>query len=374
MPAGGATDRSWTAAKRWSALGTAILAFQLYAVATATPLISTDALAPVTTTMPPVVEPVRSVPTAQAGTTIGQGYAGPVAAATARYAYEYRSRYQDASTTVTVGPAPEAPLVVGLGKGRIADIEVLPPPPPVITQYPGLTVHDDPQSRYQLELNVPRRVIEVTVDGVPNVRFEIDYRDRVSDLHRMGVTPVLVGHRLEGNFHRVQGEMTFPLITPTFEAGKITYTTVTNEDDALLIRFDGGPYANLSPSRDNDESTFLEVRIDVTESRVRMDLGGLYYVRPAVGAEMFITTDGTSSSILVDKDRPLFLTYIENPTRVEVNDPAYGSYRMRTDVSRLQVQWDGVGTAFELDFDHAYKDRGQTNVQTRLVFPTPIDA
>lgn len=374
MLAGGTTDSSWMVARRFAALGAAVLAFQLYAVTTATPLVSTEALAPPTTTVvPAVAESARPVPRAQAGTLIGHGFAGPVSAAAARYAHDYRLRYHEVAAPTDVAAPTTVPAVIGLGKAGIADIEALPPPPPVTTQHPGLTVHDDPQSHYQLELDTRRRVIHVTVAGMPNVQFEIDYRDRASDLHRMGITPVLVGHRLEGNFHRFHGEMTFPLITPTFDAGKVTYTTVTNEDDSLLIRFDGGPYANLSPGRDNDGSTFLEVRISVTDRRVRMDLAGLYYVRPAVGAEMFIKAGDTSSTLVVDKDRPLFLTYIENPTSVEVTDPAYGSYRMRTDVTRLQVQWDGVGTAFELDFDHAYKDRGQTNVQTRLVFPTPSE-
>ncbi len=375
MPAGGATDRSSTTAKRIGALGVAVLAFLLYSVTTATPLVSTDALLPTTTSAAPVVAiATRPVPAAHAGTEIGHGFAGPVAAAAERYAYDYRTRYQPATSIASAIPEPEVPLVVGLGKSRIADVEALPPPPPVVTQYRGLTVHDDPRSRYQLELDPSRRVIEVTVDGVPNVLFEIDYRDRFSDFHRIGVTPVLVGHRLEGNFHRARGETTYPLITPTFDAGKVTHTTVSNEGNSLLIRFDGGPYANLSPGRDNDQSTYLEVLVDVTEARVRMDLGGLYYVRPAVGAEMFISNADNSSTIRVDEDGTRFLTYIENPTRVEVSDPAYGSYRMRTDVTRLQVQWNGVGTAFELDFDHAYKDRGQTDVQTRLVFPTPIEA
>ena len=103
-----------------------------------------------------------------------------------------------------------------------------------------------------------------------------------------------------------------------------------------------------------------------------MDLVGLYYVRPAVGAEMRFVDDVRTTPLTVAPDVPSFLLYLESPTRVDVTDPAFGSYRLRTDVTRLQVQWDGVGTAFELDFDHAFKDRGQTSVQTRLVFKNPV--
>jgi len=374
VAAGAPTDRAWKAAKRFAVVLSAVLAFQLYVVTAATPLVSTVTLATVPAVEPIVVaEPARAITIAQAAQPVGRGWVGPVARNAATFAHQYRLRYQP---PLEVAQAQEVELteVVGSGKIHIADVAVLTPPAPVTIEYAGLTMHDDPSSRFQLNLDTRRRVIEVTVADQSNVLFEIDYRDRASDIHRIGVTPVLLGHRLEGNFHRVQGELTFPLVTPTFDAGRVTYTTVSNLDDNLLIRFDGGPYANLIAGREEDGATYLEVEIKVTERRVRMDLAGLYYVRPAVGAEMFFTTDSATSALTVDVETPRLLKYIESPTRVDITDPAYGNYVMRTDVSRLQVQWDGVGTAFELDFDHAYKDRGQANVLSRLLFVTPTEA
>ncbi len=374
MPAGGTTQRKWVAAERIAVVFSAVLVFQMFVAATATPLQSTASLAPPPTSPPPpAVAAPRPIPTAQAGTVIGSGWAAPVAAATARHIFDYRNG-NDVDPTViapieppSAGPGDDPDEVVAIGP-----VETIPPPLPALTQYSGLTVNDDPASRYRLEVDTRRRLIQVTILDMPGIAFEIDYRDNANDQHRAGVTPVIDDHRLEGNFHRDKGELTFPLVTPTFDAGKVTYTTVTNEDDALFIRFDGGPYTNLRAGRDNDGSTYLEVRIDVTERRVRMDLAGLYYVRPAVGAKLFVTTETKTTSIGVDAERPSFLKYIEDPTLVEVSDPAYCIYRMRSDVTRLHVQCVSFGTAFELDFDHAYKDRGQTNVQTRLVFPTSI--
>lgn len=374
MPAGGTAQRKWVAAERIAVVFSAVLIFQMYVAATATPLHSTASLAPPPTSAPPATAAPRPVPTARAGTVIGNGWAAPVAAATARHIYDFRNGDEVGRTVTAPVEPPAARSGDDPGEVAIGPVETVPPLQPALTQYSGLTVNDDPASRYRLEVDTRRSLIQVTIEDMPGVTFEIDYRDNANDQHRIGVTPVIGDHRLEGNFHRDKGELTFPLVTPTFDAGKVTYTTVTNEDDALFIRFDGGPYTNLRAGRDNDGSTYLEVRIDVTDRRVRMDLAGLYYVRPAVGAKLFVTTETKTTSIAVEAERPSFLKYVEDPTLIEVSDPSYGVYRMRTDVTRLQVQWDGVGTAFELDFDHAYKDRGQTNVQTRLVFPTSIGA
>jgi hypothetical protein len=271
-------------------------------------------------------------------------------------------RTQVADSPATIG----APSPAFLRPPPPVEEPSVPPPTTLTTTRPGLTVHEHSQSRFRLEVDRKRRVVVVTLADRPNVVFEIDYKDRASDPHRIGVTPVLLGHRLEGEFLKERGERTFPLVTPTRDAGKVTYTTITNEGDQLLVRFDGGPYANL---RDGGEGeTYLEAVIDVSDRKVRMDLEGLYYVRPAVGADLSIATADGVTSITVTEDRPSFLTYIDNATEVVISDAAYGDYRMSTDVSRLQVQWNGVGTAFELDFDHAYKDLGQENVQSRLVF------
>ena len=257
-----------------------------------------------------------------------------------------------------------------MNKSRIADVVAVPRPGPVISQHPGLTIRDDPSSRFHLELDIMSGVVTVAVDGAPDVAFEIDYRDRASDLHRIGVTPILRGHRLEGSVPRSRGNLTYPLVTPTYDAGSITNTTISNEDGVLLVHFDGGPYSNLSDSHEAVGTTYLEVRVELAGRKVLMDLAGLYYVRPAVGAEMLFVDKGKTTPLTVAAHVPSFLVYLESPSRVDVTDPEFGDYRLRTDVTRLQVQWDGIGTAFELDFDHAYKDRGQANVQTRLIFRT----
>jgi hypothetical protein len=316
--------------------------------------------------------PARSPTPGHAVPALGRGWALPVSMATARYAYELRTRYNEIPDTPPSDVAPPIE-VIGLYKSRLADVVALPRPGPTITEDRGLTVRDDPSSRFHLELDELGGIVTVAVDGAPDVRFEIDYRDRSPDLRRIGVTPVLLGHRLEGTVPRSRGELTYPLITPTYDAGSVTHTTISNEDGLLWIRFDGGPYANLSTRPEGEGATYLEVRIDVKGRRVLMDLAGLYYVRPAVGAEMVFVGEASTTPLTVATDVPSFLVYLESPTRVDVTDPTYGSYRLDTDVTRLQVQWDGVGTAFELDFDHAFKDRGQTNVQTRLVFRTPVE-
>jgi hypothetical protein len=317
---------------------------------------------------PRLATPANAVPA------LGRGWAVPVARATAQYADAIRTRYYEIPSKLSPVTATPLTEVIGLNKALIADVVALPRPGPAISQHHGLTIRDEPSSRFHLELDEMRGVVTAAVDGAPDVQFEIDYRDGAADLHRIGVTPILVGHRLEGNIPRSRGELTYPLVTPTYDAGRVTHTTISNEGGVLVIRFDGGPYTNLSVHQEAEGSTYLEVRIGVTRRKVLMDLAGLYYVRPAVGAEMVFVDDVGATPLTVAPGVPSFLVYVESPSRVEVSDPAFGDYRLRTDVTRLQVQWDGVGDAFELDFDHAFKDRGQTNVQSRLVFKTPTVA
>jgi len=362
VPFGATNNSGWRALRRVAAIFAGTLLMQGFVVAAATPLESTEDLAP-----PPVVTVVETVPeprsatVAESGDPVGHGWFRLVPEPFARRLLEVRSRGADGPVTIVAPnpelvhlppPAPEAPA---------------PPPPQIVTTTrPGLTVREHSDSQYGLEVDRNRRVVVVTVEDRPDIAFEIDYKDLPTDAHRMGVTPVLLGHRLEGEFLKVRGERTFPLVTPTRDAGKVTYTTITNEGGQLRVRFDGGPYSNLREGGEGE--TYLDVAIDVNERKVRMDLEGLYYVRPAVGADLSIAADDGVTSITVSEDRPSFLTYIDNANEVVISDASYGNYRMSTDASRLQVQWNGVGTAFELDFDHAYKDLGQENVQSRLVF------
>ena len=372
MPGGGARKRGWTTVHRISAVLAALMAFQVMATAKAARLDTSDVLmpSPPADALPVAAAAVRAATPASTVPMVGRGWAMPVSLAAAEYASQLRARYFE----IPAKPRDEValPEVIGLNKSRIADVVAVPPPGPATTQHQGLTIRDDPMSPFRFSLDAASGVVAVTVAGMPEVEFEIDYRDGATDLHRIGVTPVLLGHRLEGSVPRTRGELTYPLITPTYDAGKVTHTAISNEDGALLIRFDGGPYANLSARQEAAGATYLDVRIEVTGRKVRIDLAGLYYVRPAVGAEMRFVADGDTTPLTVAADVPSFLVYLEGPTRVDVTDPAYGNYRLRTDVTRLQVQWDGVGTAFELDFDHAFKDRGQASVATRLVFRTPV--
>ena len=369
-----ASERNWTAVQRMSAILVALAAFQVMATAAATHLETTDSLAAPAPTEPRqvVMPPARPATAANSVPALGRGWAGPVSAATARYAFQIRSRYHEIPSSSAQPDGPPLTEVIGLNKAGIADVVALARPGPVITHHRGLTLIDHPESPFRLTLDTLRGAVVVEVEGGPDVQFEVDYRDGAADLHRIGVTPVLLGHRLEGTVPRSRGELTFPLITPTYDAGSITQTTISNVGGVLLVRFDGGPYANLSVRQEAEGATYLEVRIAVSGRKVLMDLAGLYYVRPAVGAEMQIVDEVRTTPLTVTPEVPGFLLYVESPTRVDVTDPAYGNYVLRTDVTRLQVQWDGVGTVFELDFDHAFKDRGQTSVQTRLVFRIPV--
>ena len=241
MVARRASKQGWTAVQRVSAVLVALGTFQVMATAAATHLETTEALGEPVEAAVVALPPARLATAANSVPAVGRGWAEVVSTATARYAYEIRARYHETPShqqTNDVAPLTE---VIGLNKSRIADVVALPRPGPVTTEHPNLTLIDDPDSRFRFALDTMQGAVAVTVDGAPEVVFDIDYRDGAADLHRIGVTPVLFGHRLEGSVPRSRGEITYPLITPTYDAGSVTHTTISNDGGVLLVRFDGGP-------------------------------------------------------------------------------------------------------------------------------------
>lgn len=271
-------------------------------------------------------------------------------------------------------PAIEAAVSYDEPKRPIADVLVLPRPPVAMVVLGGLELHDDPLSPYRFDIDEEARVVTVTVEGDSGVAFEIDYRDGPNDAHRTGIAPVFDGLRFESQLEKHRGERTYPLVTPTLDAGRVTETFITNEDGRVFVRYVTGPYTNLVSGDADDGNTYLDAVLTIEDGVVAMELDGLYYIRPSAhGTSYSVRGRNGAEGAVVDEDTAPFTRYIADPKRIDVEDGAFGYYRIRTDAAWLQVQWPGYGSAFEFDFDHTYKDKQQLSVLTRIVFAPVVD-
>jgi hypothetical protein len=168
---------------------------------------------------------------------------------------------------------------------------------------------------------------------------------------------------------------TVSFLCPDHDAGRTTRVLVEALDLHLRIRFEGGSYRELSPGGP-DEPVHLEAVFWVDKShRLLASLNGLYYLFPAAkGSRVSVQTRSEPATREFGPSTPKGYEYFEQVTRVDVEDPPRGSFRLDGLIQRMQLHAHGSANAgvFEIDMDHSYKDRGQKEVLTRLQFSVPL--
>jgi hypothetical protein len=103
--------------------------------------------------------------------------------------------------------------------------------------------------------------------------------------------------------------------------------------------------------------------------RLVAELSGLYYMLPTTQETTFeITTKGATQRREFKQPTADTLEYFEDVTFLDVNDARFGRFTVETNIVWLQLQHEARYSRFELDFDHAYKDRGQDSVSSRVTF------
>jgi hypothetical protein len=232
-----------------------------------------------------------------------------------------------------------------------------------------LTVGRTAATPWRLEVDAAGHLIRVTHALLPALSFEVDADGPEDDQRYEGVT-LLAGEVLfEG---RLYGS-TVPFFSTDHDAGRVERVRVEALDEQLRVRFEGGSYRNLSPAGPDAPVFFESVFSLDRQGRLTAFLNGLYYLFPSSGGSHVTLLSGFDE---VSRDVPAQTTgyeYFEHVTRVEVEDPRYGHFRLEGLVERLQLHAHGVNAdVFELDMDHAFKDRGQREVPLQFVLERPL--
>ena len=223
----------------------------------------------------------------------------------------------------------------------------------------------------------------------PDLALEIDCDDEADDERLSGIAPVLGEERLEGEFWGRKAPFFYPILVPGEHA--LERVRIEPGGESLRVRFEGGSYALLQPAAGPDP-LWAEMVFALEGDDLIVHLAGLYYLLPSQeGTRLRITSTEGESVRRVDRpaaDEPTVvrdavaelgrldpaggqhLEYFEEVERVELENPRFGDMELVAWIERLQIQVDRSPGAdsdlFELDFDHAFKDRGQRSILARL--------
>lgn len=235
---------------------------------------------------------------------------------------------------------------------------------------PRLTISSTAASPWSLAADARSGKITARSSAYPGFAVHLDCDDHRRDGHYEGITLEIAGRRLEGRFHGA----VVSFLSVDHDAGPVTACAAAALDNELRIRFDNGSLRNLHPAG-SDEPVFLEAVFRVDKDRfLTIHLNGLYY--------LFANLEGTTVQLPVaplksfTRRSAKSLDYFERVTEFEVADPVFGAYRFQGLVERLQIQVHASPDTdlFEFDFDHAFKDRGQSRIPATVKFKKPLPA
>lgn len=266
----------------------------------------------------------------------------------------------------TTAPAEAGPL-----DRRISPTAVAPRPIVVDTAPAQLTYSRQARSEWQLT-EFDRAGNSILATHVPSgITISIDYDDPADDRHAAGVAPDTGCGPMEGGFWGSTTPLFYPILEP--ETHTIDDVTVAMAGDEVRVFMSGGSYNLVQPGA-GDEPLFMDAVFSVEDGQLRVHTSGLHYVLPsktASGTTVDLTlADGSQVSRTFTPASPTGREYFDNVRLVEVTDPRYGNYSWTTDIQRLQydLNTNPLLDVFEIDADHALKDRGQKVVTNDFTF------
>jgi hypothetical protein len=226
-------------------------------------------------------------------------------------------------------------------------------------------------SPWRLTVDPAEQRVMVRHTRYPGLEMDIDADGPEDDRRYEGITVVREGNRLEGTLYG----NTVPFLSPDHDAGRTRFLRVQALDENLRVRFDGGSYRQLS-AVGPDLPVFFEVIFFFDrEHRLNGVMNGLYYCFPrASGSRVTVTSRQQEVMREFHPTTKKGYEYFEQIVKVEVKDPVYGDFRLEGLIERLQLESHGGQNAqvFEIDLDHAYKDRGQKEVLLRFQLMAPF--
>ncbi|MGI5863230.1 MAG: hypothetical protein ACOX6T_14390 [Myxococcales bacterium] len=157
-----------------------------------------------------------------------------------------------------------------------------------------------------------------------------------------------------------------------------TQVTVVAERELLIVEMLEGSLSQVPDSHyPSDEPFRWRSTWSLETEGLRVASAGLYYVLPSKqSCALTITGEGDVElgTLDIQSDTSPFLRYYEDVRSIEVASADFGSFTIATDAEILQVEVPRFPDTelFELDFDHSFKDRGQTEVHTEMVLPLAL--
>ena len=252
-----------------------------------------------------------------------------------------------------------------------------------------ITLASHPDSPWTLEVSAETSAVVARHSERSDLALEIDCDDAEDDDRLEGVTLVLGTKRLEGEFWGRRAPFFYPILVP----GEHALERVRIEPGAasLRVRFEGGSYALLQPAA-GQEPLWAEMVFTLDGDELVVHLAGLYYLLPSqegtrlrIGSATgeivrqvdrqeekgpTVVRDAASELARLEPSGGQHREYFEDVERVELESPRFFDMELVAWVERLQIQVDrnpgADSDVFELDFDHALKDRGQRSVLARL--------
>jgi hypothetical protein len=210
-----------------------------------------------------------------------------------------------------------------------------------------------------------RSTYVATSTSDPRFRVEIDCDDETSDGRYFGVAPVIDGKRLQISMY---GGPMFPIFTPDFDAGAIRCTRIRSDDARLVVGLEAGTYKALDPAGP-DQPVPLEATFSVEGGHLVARVSGIYYVMLTRANTTLRIAHGELSTRTIANSSAAFTEMFDDVTSISVDDSIYGQLSIDAVIARLQVQlYDDGSQGFELDLDHAFKDRGQMSVVSAISF------
>lgn len=208
-----------------------------------------------------------------------------------------------------------------------------------------------------------RSTYVATSTSNPRFKVEIDCDDEMADGRFFGIAPVIDGKRLQISMY---GGPMFPIFTPDFDAGAIRCRRIESDDAKLIVGLEAGTYKALDPAGP-DQPVPLEAAFSIEGGHLVARLSGIYYVMLTRANTALRIVHGELSTQTITTSSAGFTEMFDDVTSIAVDDSIYGQLTIDAVIARLQVQlYDDGSEGFELDLDHAFKDRGQRSVVSTI--------
>lgn len=266
--------------------------------------------------------------------------------------------------------AATAPADAGPLDRRISPAAVAPRPIVVDAAPAELTYSRQARSEWQLT-EFDRAGNSILATHVPSgITITIDYDDPADDRHAAGIAPDTGCGPMEGRFWGSATPLLYPILEP--DTHLIEDVTVAMDGGEVRVRMVGGAYDLVSPGT-GDEPLFMDATFAVEDGRLRAHTSGLHYVLPSKDPATTVDltlAGGSRVSRTFTMASPTGREYLDDVRLVEVSDGRYGDFSWTTDIERLQfdLNTNPLLDVFEIDADHALKDRGQRVVTNDLTF------